>query len=620
MFNGIFSQHLSPKESRKHLEMMIGSSDKADSIYSFSNPFGGVIGLRNAFADQVSTATDQSKQISIYFYGVLYRPPSVKGVDTDIHTSSPAEEVLRLFEMAGLEGLKRLNGRFACLIADSKTKRITLLRDQIGLMPLYYSNLDSKVIFSTSIWDLTRHPGLGKQIDPTALYRYLLFNYLPGELSIFRGIKKLRPGHLIQLNVNGISTRPYWRLSFADPLNLSEEEIQSDLLDLFRKSIQIRTNENEAASGVFLSGGMDSSTMVGLLRPMTGKPIHSYSFRCKGRSFDESGYAKVMSDAYGTEHHLVEYPADEVFSLPKLVEHMDEPFSDIGIEIASFILGRAAQGQVSSIFTGDGGDELFGGHPVYLADRMAKTFDSLPQALRRSVQWAAGLLSDTDNKKSFAVKAKRFAYSVNFPAKLYSNRWRMYYLPHEIQHLCTPELSQTLAQADPLSEIIHLYDEADGPDTLSRTLYGDYHTVVNFYLRRMDLLRGFGLEGRFPMFDPELVTYAARIPSALKIRKNNETKYIFHKTMAGVLPDSIVFRKDKLGHSVPFKNWMRESDPVLQFVRDTLSESNLKKRGFFNSSFINNLLNEHLQKKHNHSHRLWALVVLETWMNHHQIQ
>jgi asparagine synthase (glutamine-hydrolysing) len=620
MFNGILSQNLNPEESRKHLEMMTGSSGATDSIYSFSHPFGGIVGLRNEFADQASVATDQSKQISIYFYGALYRPLPVKGVDPEMHPSIPAGEALGLYEIAGLEGLRRLNGRFACLIADSRTNKVFLLRDQIGLMPLYYSDRGGKVIFSTSIWELARHPDLGKRVDPAALYRYLLFNYLPGELSIFSGIKKVRPGHLIRLDGQGISMQPYWRLSFADPFSLSEEEIRSDLLNLFRKSIQIRTDKNESAAGAFLSGGMDSSTVVGLLRSMTDKPIHSYSFRCKGRSFDESGYARIMSDSYGTEHHPVEYSADEVLSLPNLVEHMDEPFSDIGIEIASFILGRAAQGQVSSIFTGDGGDELFGGHPVYLAERTARRFDSLPHGVRRFVQRAVGLLPDTDDKKSFAVKAKRFAYSVNFPAALHSNRWRIYYLPHEIRSLCTPELSRTLAQADPLSEFIHLYNEADGPDPLSRTLYGDYHTVVHFYLRRMDLLRGFGLTGRFPMFDPELVAYAARIPSSLKIRNNKETKYILHRTMTGVLPDSIVFRRDKLGHSVPFKNWIRESDPIQQFIRSVLSESNLKKRGFFNPSFIDTLLNEHLRKKHNHSHRLWALVVLETWMNHHQIQ
>ena len=610
MFNGLIGQNLNPRESRKHLEMMFGSGHGTNQILASNDPVHHVVGLRDEQADEAATCTDPKSKVSVSFYGVLY----------DIGSgSNPSEQVLNLYRANGLEGLKTLNGRFVCLLSDSRTQTMYVLRDQIGFMPLYYSEIDGAVVFSTSIWELTRHPDLGKAIDPAALYRYLLFNYVPGELSLFKGIRKLRPGHAIQIDSNGVAVKPYWRLSFADPLDLPEDEIKADLLDLFRKAIQIRTSKDEPSAGAFLSGGMDSSTVVGLLRPMVDKPIHTYSFRCRGRSFDESGYAQIMSDAYGTEHHLIEYTAEEILLLSDMVKHMDEPFSDIGIEVASFILGRAANEQVASILTGDGGDELFGGHPVYLADGMAHRFDSLPGMLRHPVQWASGLLPDTNDKKSLAVKIKRFAYSVNFPASLYSNRWRMYYLPEEIRRLCAPDMAGMISGDDPLSELIHLYDEADGPDALSQTLYGDYHTVVHFYLRRMDLLRAFGLEGRFPLLDPELVTYAARIPSRLKIRNNKESKYILHKTMAGVLPDSIVFRKDKLGHSVPFKNWIRESKPVQQYIRDTLSGSSLKRRGFFNPVFINKLIEEHLQKRHNHSHRLWALVVLETWMNQHQI-
>lgn len=617
MFYGLVSQHLKHEQARADVQHMAGSSSGKRAVQTLSEPVAGAFVLTDSFADRASTVS--SGTATVCFYGVLYGREPVRNTEAGASPESPAEHVLGLYRRSGAEGLKRLNGRFACLIADSASRSVLLLRDQIGLMPLYYAETRGQVIFGASIWDLTRHPKLGKRIDPEALHRYLLFNYLPGELSIFSGIRKLRAGHAIRIDADGVSVRPYWRLSFADVLDLPPEHIQSDLLDLLRKSIRIRTDASEPAAGAFLSGGMDSSTVVGLLRPMTDKPVHTYSFRCRGRSFDESNYARILSEAAGTDHHLVEYPAEEVLSLPEMVAHMDEPFSDIGIEIASFILGRAARNDVSSVLTGDGGDELFGGHPVYLADRMAARFDDLPGFVRRAVQWAAGLLPDTDDKKSFAVKAKRFAYSVDFPASLHANRWRMYYLSHEIRRLCTPDLARSLAETDPLSGIIRLYDEADGPDTLSRTLYGDYHTVVHFYLRRMDLLRAFGIEGRFPMFDPDLVTYAARIPSDLKIRNNQETKAILHQTMAGVLPDAIVFRKDKLGHSVPFKNWLRESGPVRRTVRNTLSESNLKKRGYFDPAFVRTLIDEHLRKRHNHSHRLWALTVLETWMNHHHI-
>jgi len=226
---------------------------------------------------------------------------------------------------------------------------------------------------------------------------------------------------------------------------------------------------------------------------------------------------------------------------------------------------------------------------------------------------AFSMLPDTDKKKSFAVKAQRFAYSYGFSEKLFSNRWRIYYNEPELLEFFGSGFYTNVKETNPLKDIMSIYDEADGNNFLSKTLYGDYFTVVNFYLRRMQLLRKFGIEGRMPMFDPRLVEFAAKIPAQLKLR-GSETKYILHKTMTGVLPDEIVFRKDKLGHSVPFKNWLRDVPEIKNFITDVLSESAIKKRGYFNNNFVQRLLADHFNRKKNNSHRLWALLVLELWM------
>ncbi len=453
------------------------------------------------------------------------------------------------------------------------------------------------------------------ELNPQAIYTYLLFNYNPGTETFFKGIKKLRGGHYIQIKDGKFEIKQYWRPSFKIDPTITEESIIPELFDLFKDAIKIRLENHSARPGVFVSGGMDSSSVLGLMRSLLGEEaeINTFSFRCKGKSFDESHYAQIMANAGHTNHHLIEYPADEVENIANLVKLMEEPFSDIGIELATYILARAASGNVDYILTGDGGDELFAGHPVYLADKVAQIFDRIPRFVRQPMTTLFQMLPDTDAKKSLPVKLKRFSYSANFPADLYSNRWRVYYTENELKKIVTPDFWDTLKQFQPFEEIKNLYNEADGEDYLSKSLYGDYFTVVTFYLNRMRTIRHFGIEPRFPMLDYRLVELTAKIPMDLKIR-GSESKYILHKVMKGFLPDEIVFRKDKLGHSVPMKNWMRESDKVKDVLSDVLFSKKLEERGIFRMEYLQNLFDEHQKKRYNNSHRLWSIAMLELWL------
>jgi asparagine synthase (glutamine-hydrolysing) len=324
-----------------------------------------------------------------------------------------------------------------------------------------------------------------------------------------------------------------------------------------------------------------------------------------------------MSGAYRTRHHEIPYEPRDVQRIEQMAAHADEPFSDIGIEVASDLLAGKASQDVDYVLTGDGGDELFAGHPVYLADRMAGRFDKLPRFLQRQITRICQYLPDTEQKKSFMVKAKRFSYSVQFPAGLYANRWRLYYTDGELRSLLRSDWAGRAGDQGVWEDLDQIYDEADGRDDFSRTLYGDYYTVVDFYLRRMALARRFGLEGRFPLLDYRLAEYAAKIPPALKINAKGETKHVFHQAMAGFLPDEIVFRKDKLGHSIPLKNWMRDNSHVREFVGDTIATDRLKRRGLIDPKYVKRLWDDHMASKMNNSHRLWTLCVLELWLDEH---
>ncbi len=565
--------------------------------------------INNEAFENISEVWQNEKNV-VAFSGNVFNRNEITGLSD---TGRPFTQILAdQFTDKKTALFNELNGSYSLSIWNSELQQLVLTGDHFGIEPLYYFWDEEKLIFASSIKAILRHPDAKAEIDFEALHTYLLFNYNPRQETLIAGIKRLRPGYYLKFEKNNLTTEQYWYLSFLPGKEKTENQYIEELLPLLKKSIEMRIPDSET-HGAFLSGGMDSSSIVGLMSPMVKGKIHTFSFRCKGKSFDESHYANIVSCRYNTEHHLVEYSPQEVLSIGEIVEYMDEPFCDIGIEVASYILGRAAQDKINYVLTGDGGDELFAGHPVYQADEVARKFSKIPRPLQKMMTSAFSLFPDTDKKKSFADKAQRFAYSYGFSEKLFSNRWRIYYNEPELLALFRPEYSGNVKETNPLKDIMAIYDEADGNDFLSKTLYGDYFTVVNFYLRRMQLLRKFGIEGRIPMFDPRLVEFAAKIPSHLKLR-GSETKYILHKTMAGILPGEIVFRKDKLGHSVPFKNWLRDVPEIRNFIMDVLSESTIKRRGYFDNNFVQRLLTDHFSRKKNNSHRLWALLVLELWM------
>ena len=550
------------------------------------------------------------------FYGNVFNIDDILGrLGADYSGKDKAEWFFQCFKKFGHQCLKEINGNFIALIYDYNAHSLLLAHDHLGIEAVYYSWDGNRLVFSNSLGILAQSGKRFSELNPQALYSYLLFNYNPGTQSFFKGIEKLRGGHFIRIKNGKFEIKSYWRPSFKVDPSITEKSVIPELFDLFKDAVRIRLEDSSVRPGVFVSGGMDSSSVLGLMRSLLGDgaPINTYSFRCKGKSFDESHYAEIMAKSVHSNHQLIEYPADEVENISDLVGLMEEPFSDIGIELATYILARAASGNVDYILTGDGGDELFAGHPVYLADKIAQIFDRIPQIVRQPMTNLFQMLPDTNAKKSLAVKVKRFSYSSNFSADLYSNRWRVYYTDKELQNVLTPDYWNTLKSYHPFEEIINLYREADGEDYLSKSLYGDYFTVVTFYLNRMRTLRSFKIEPRFPMLDYRLIELTAKIPIDLKI-KGSESKYILHKAMEGFLPDEIVFRKDKLGHSVPMKNWMRESEKVKRVLSEVLFGNKLKERGIFQIDYLRSLFNEHQKKRYNNSHRLWSIAMLELWL------
>lgn len=576
--------------------------------------------FKHPFYEKVRPAAAEDDSLFVIFEGNIYNAEELKeSLNADLKklvTENPATLILCLYRQFEQKFIGNLNGKFAFAIWDKHRNWMVLVRDQVGIEPLYYYIDNERIIFSSHIEQILQYPGVKKDLNFQALYQFLLFTYNPGLHTFFEQIHKLRPAHLLILRNGDLDFRRYWTLSFANIIPRDENEVTETLLELIRSAVKMRMNPG-VELGTFLSGGMDSSTITALIAEFQDRPLHTFSYRCKSDSFDESYYARFMAKHYGTKHHETEYRVEDVLKIEELVEYMDEPFCDIGINIATYILGREAAAQVPYIFTGDGGDELFAGHPVYEADKMAALVDPIPGIIKAPVMAMARMLPDSDKKKNFVVKAKRFATSISFPKELLSHRWRIYYDFNEMKKLVNRDTYQNLNGYHPYEDILQFNKEADGPDFLSRSLYSDYQTVVGFYLRRMNLNNRFALEPRYPLLDHRLIEYGATLPSDLKFKGWSDTKYIFKKTMTGVLPDEIVFRKDKLGHSIPLKNWMRDNDKIKSMVMDFVSEDTIRKRGLFNYKFVRKMIKQHMSKTRNNSHRIWALAVLEMWLQKH---
>ena len=585
----------------------------------------GVFGYRSPFRtkgyQELRPVMAHNRQFAVVFAGQVYNERELRqemGRDgiTMPANSNITELVLYFYARFGVDFLQRINGKFTFAIWDRGRQEVIIGRDRFGIEPLYYYLDHQLLVFSSAIEPIFDYTNQPRTLDSSSLARYVLFNYNPGLDTIYRGIKKLRPAHLMYVAHSHQRTECYWNLSFQGQHTGSEVEIAEELLAHLRNAVG-SCLDPQIGPGIFVSGGMDSSTILGLTKEKIDVPLHTYSYRCQSESFDESHYARRMAEFAGTTHQELIYGPQHVALMRDIVRAMNEPFCDVGINIATHLLGRAASQSDTYVLTGDGGDELFGGHPIYEADKIAKYVGIMPMFVRKSLNRLLSFIPDSDKKKPLSVKIKRFIESSLLPPALLSHRWRIYYQFPELKQLFVPDISNEIQEDQIYQELFALNAEGDGEDDLSRSLYSDYQTVVDFYLRRNDLNRCFSLETRYPLFDHRLVEFCALIPSELKIRGWFDTKYIFKKAMENVLPTEIVHRQDKLGHSIPLKNWMRDDTNVQAFVMNYLNDGVVKKRGIFNPLFVRNLVNEHMAKRRNNSHRLWGLAVFEMWMQEH---
>lgn len=527
---------------------------------------------------------------------------------------SDTEVILHAYEEWGTDCLRRFNGMFAIAIWDGPPKRLFLARDRIGEKPLYYYRDGRRFVFASEIKAILAHPKVPRELNPRGLANFLAFGHAVAPDTIYRDIHKLLPGQYLLVQDGEVSIVEYWdvgqeaaALSGEKP---SEEEYEAHILSLMDDSVRLRMAA-DVPVGAFLSGGVDSSAIVALMRRHALGRVKTFSvgFPGGGGAYDELSDARVVARHLGTEHYelRVEH-ADLVHTLRTLVYHYDEPFGDpAGFPV--YMLSRFARDHVKVVLAGDGGDELFGGYRRYAVDRFAPLYQRLPAALTRTV--IPALVERFPRLRR--TKRSLQTLPIPDPARRYTS-WLMLFSPAMQAELLEGGLYDAVAGYDPAGHYSQYYHRMNGQtasDHLNRLMYVDVKTwLADAYMEKVDkATMACGLEARLPLLDHRLVELAFQIPGRYKIR-GRSMKRIFKRAVRDLVP-AAVLRKPKHGFSVPLDPWFRGD--LKRFTFEVLLDERTRRRGYFNAAFVERLWREHVDGRQVWDAHLWQLLNFELW-------
>jgi len=522
-------------------------------------------------------------------------------------TRSDTETIVHLYEEYGEGCFRRLRGMFAIAIWDSRERKLLLARDRVGKKPLFYAANGQRVLFGSELKALLAGDSLSRTIDQEALADYFSFGYVPAPKTIYRSVRKVLPGHYLVASQKELREVSYWELSFGETENRSEEEWAERLRHQICEATRVRLM-SDVPLGAFLSGGVDSSSVVAMMTHLMKRPVTTCSIGFDDKEYDEAGYARQIADRFKSEHHEETVRPRALEILDKLVWHYDEPFADSSA-IPTYYVSKVARQHVTVALGGDGGDESFAGYRRYMLDHFENRFRQyVPASLRSNVFGPLGNWYPALAWAPRVFRAKATFQSLSrTPLEGYFNSIS-YFRPAEKHRLFTHEFNKSLAGYDSIDVLRHHYDRAGTDDLLSRIQYVDIKTyLTDDILAKVDRASmAVSLEVRAPLLDHHLLEMAARIPSSLKLR-GREGKYIFKKAMASELPDGILNRK-KMGFAIPLGRWFRNE--LKDVAHSTLFDN---PDGVLDPVFLKNIWNQHQKGYYDRSHHLWAVMMFRRW-------
>lgn len=621
-------QHRGPDDSGLYLS--------PDGQAGLGNRRLAIIDLSAAGHMPMPTADEK---LWITYNGEIYNFPELRGrllnAGVSFHSHTDTEVILHLYRQQGPAALRQLNGMFALALWDEEAQELVLARDRMGIKPLYYTIADESLIFGSEIKSLLLHPAVQRAIDPEALHSYLTHLWVPGPQTLFAGIHKLPPGHFLRWHNGRYTIAPYWQNEWPAqdrwPAAVSPNgRLAQALAQQLRQTLQASVQRNLIADvpiGLFLSGGLDSSTLLAFMQAEMQEPVKAYTiaFRAEDARLEQSGgadahYADLVARHFGASLKTIAVDPDIVTLLPQVIWHLDEPVADPAA-INTLLISQAAQPEVKVLLSGQGADELFGGYRVHLLEQLARPFLWLPRPVRQhllsrgieALPALATYLPGAQAGMALAVHryfSKLFASLNLSPEERYLFN-RAYYTQNELLALYSPERQAQMAGYDGHHRHKAYFAQHPDADWLNRIL----HVDLNTFLPELNLTYGDKLsmaasvEVRVPFLDNELVELMTAVPPSLKVH-GLTGKVLLRQAMTGLLPPEIIQRR-KAGFGAPIRRWLRHD--LAEMMADLLSPATLKARGLFEATAVQTMIRQNQSGEADHTYRLWALLTLELW-------
>jgi asparagine synthase (glutamine-hydrolysing) len=556
--------------------------------------------------------TNEDGSLWIAFNGEVYNfqelRPELERQGHAFRSDGDTETVLHLYEEHGVDCLQRLRGMFAFALWDARRRTLFVARDRLGKKPLFYYQDRSRFLFASEPKAILQDPDVVADPDPLAIDHYLTYGYVPSPRSAFRGIRKLPPGHYLLVRNGEVEVRPYWSLRYTPQRTAPEAALGEELLALLRDAVRLRLI-SDVPLGALLSGGMDSSTVVALMREASSGPVRTFSIGFDEAEYDELGYARLVAQRFETEHHERVVKPEAVSALPRLVWHYNEPFADSSA-LPSLAVCEMARGFVTVALNGDGGDETLLGYDRYRAAKLAGWQDGIPRPVRRAVAVGARLLPGR-TPRSWPHRLRRLTEALDQDPRRRYGSWMTYFDHGQKAEVCTAAFRGAVGALDSLTLLDRAFEASDAPTFVEAAA----HTDIQMYLPddllvKMDIASmTHSLEVRSPFLDHRVVEFAATLPASVKLRGLVQ-KHLLRRVMKGVLPEPVLRRK-KMGFGVPIDRWFRHE--LREMAYDLLLDGRARQRGYFRPEVVRRYLDEHVEGRVSHAPRLWSLLLLELW-------
>jgi asparagine synthase (glutamine-hydrolysing) len=588
--------HRGPDGDGFHVAGPVGLGHRRLAIIDLS---GGSQPLRSADGSLWITYNGE-----VYNYRELRQ--ELQALGFEFRTTSDTEVVLTAYQAWGVDCLRRLRGMFAFGIWDVRCRRLFLARDRVGIKPLVYAWDARGLRFASEVKAILQDPAVPRELDWEAFRDYLTYLYIPGPRTIFRGIRKLQPGSYLLCSAEGgePEVHTYWELRMTPDQTAGEGEWAERLDHLLHEAVRLHM-VSDVPVGAFLSGGLDSSTVVACMARASTAPVKTFSIGFDERDFDELAYARLVAHRYGTDHFEMVVKPDVMSVLPRLAWQFDEPFGDASA-VPTYCVSKITRDHVAVALSGDGGDENFAGYRRYAeALRLHRRLDGASAGLFKPVlRWAAA-------QRAPGARGRDFLRLLSMSPMDRYFRMMTYQSAETLGALLMPEAAAQVTLPPSAEIFARLAAQAGTRDYVSRLQYVDlHHYLPGDILTKVDRTTMLtSLEARVPLLDHVVMEHVARMPAGFKL-KAGEGKHVLKRAMRPYLPEEVLSRR-KMGFGVPLATWFRRD--LKDFARDILFDTRTRQRGIFCPETVAQLLNVHLEGRRDHSSQLWSLICFELW-------